>query len=164
MDDARYAEDVAALYAEAPERFVAARDELAARLKGTGEAGAAKRVKALRRPTAAAWVVDRVARERSTEFEALIRAGDELAAAQRAAAAGGGAESLREATEERRRLVGLLVGAAKDALERAGMSAPRATLDKVENTFMAIASDEGAGDRIRRGHARQGVARTGRVR
>ena len=151
MDDARYAEDVAALYAGAPERFVAARDELASRLKGSGDAEAAKRVKALRRPTTAAWAVDRVARGRSTELEALIRVGDELAAAQRAAAAGGGAESLREATEERRRLVGLLVGAAKDALERAGMAAPRATLDKVENTFMAIAADEGAGDRIRRG-------------
>ncbi len=151
MDDARYAEDVAALYAEAPDRFVAVRDELASRLKASGDADAAKRVKALRRPTTAAWAVDRVARERSRELEALFRAGKELGAAQRAAAAGGGAESLREATEERRRLVGLLVGVAKDELEQAGMAAPRATLDKVENTFMAIASDEVATERIRRG-------------
>ena len=151
MDDARYAEDVAALYAELPDRFVAARNELAARLKASGDAEGAKRVKALRRPTTAAWAVDRVARKRSTELESLIRAGGDLAAAQRAAAAGSGAESMREATEERRRLVGLLVGAAKDELERAGMAAPRATLDKVENTFMAIASDEDAGDRIRQG-------------
>ena len=151
MDDARYAEDVAALYEGAPERFVAARDELASRLNESGDAEAAKRVKALRRPTTAAWAVDRAARARSTELEALVRAGDELAAAQRAAAAGSGAESLREATEERRRLVGLLVGAAKAELERAGMAVPRATLDKVENTFMAIASDEGAGERVARG-------------
>ena len=151
MDDARYAEDVAALYAELPDRFVAARAELAAHLKESGDAEGAKRVKALRRPTTAAWAVDRAARTRSTELKSLIRADGDLAAAQRAAAAGSGAESMREATEERRRLVGLLVGAAKDELERAGMAAPRATLDKVENTFLAIASDEDAGDRIRRG-------------
>src|SRR4029077_13843274 len=129
VDDARYGDDVAALYAVAPDRFVAMRDELASHLKESGDPEAAKRVKALRRPTSAAWAVDRVARGRPGDLEALIRAGAELAAAQRAAAAGGGAESLREATEERRRLVGLLVAVARDELDRAGMAAPRATLD-----------------------------------
>jgi hypothetical protein len=142
---------VEGLYAEPPEHFVAARKELAARLKEGGDAGASKEAAALRKPTVAAWVVNRLARDRAGDIETLIEAGKNLASAQRTMAAGGGADRLHEAAGERRRLVDALVRAAASALEDAGMSAARATLDKVSNTLMALATDEDATDRVRRG-------------
>ena len=109
-------EAIEALYAETPDRFVAGRNELAARLKEAGDAEAAKKVAALRKPTVAAWAVDSLARVSPCELEALIRAGAELASAQREVAAGGSADRLREAADERRRLVDQLVRASADAL------------------------------------------------
>ncbi len=144
-------EAIAALYATVPEDFVAERNALAARLKGGGDPDGAKRVKALRRPTVAAWAVDALAREHARDLEALISAGEDLASAQRQAAAGEGAERLREATDARRSLTDGLVRAAAEALEGAAMPAPRATLDKVADTLMAIAFDAAAAERVRTG-------------
>jgi hypothetical protein len=144
-------EAVEALYAETPDRFVAARNELAAHLTNAGDPDAAKQVTALRKPTVAAWAVDRLARDHSRELEALILAGKDLASAQREVAAGGRVDRLRQAADERRRLVDQLVRASADALASAGMSAARATLDKVADTLMAIATDEEAAERVRRG-------------
>jgi hypothetical protein len=144
-------EGVEALYAEPPDRFVAARNELAARLGSGGDLPAAKQVTALRKPTVAAWAVDRLARDRPRELEALIAAGKDLASAQRQVAAGGGVERLRETADERHRLVDQLVRAGGNALQSAGMSATRATLDKVSDTLMAIATDQEAAEKVRRG-------------
>jgi hypothetical protein len=144
-------EAVEALYAETPERFVAARNDLAARLRDSGDPDAAKQVTALRKPTVAAWAVDSLARDRAGELDALILAGKDLASAQREMAAGGSVDRLRAAADERRRLVDQLVRASADALQSAGMSATRATLDKVSDTLMAIATDQEAATRVRRG-------------
>jgi hypothetical protein len=140
--------DVRTLYATMPGDFVAARNELAAHMKDAGDAAGAKQVKALRRPTVAAWAVDALAREHAGDLEGLIRAGEDLAAVQRQVAAGGGSDRLREATEERRRIIDRLVRAAADALGTADMPAPRATLDKVADTLNAIASDQGAAEQV----------------
>jgi hypothetical protein len=143
--------EIGALYAESPDRFVAARKELAARLGEAGDVRASKEVSALRKPTVAAWAVDRLALDHASDIEALIDVGKKLASAQREVAAGGGVDRLHEASNERRRLVERLVHASAGVLESAGMSAARATLDKVSNTLMAIATDEEAADRVRRG-------------
>jgi hypothetical protein len=143
--------DVEALYAEPLGRFIEARTELVARLKATGNADAAKAASALRKPTVAAWAIDRLARDRPRDIEALLAAGEELRSAQRRAAAGGGVERLQEAGRERRRLVERLVDAASDLLEEAGMSSARSSLDKVSDTLTAIATDEEAAERVRRG-------------
>jgi hypothetical protein len=144
-------EAVAALYAETPDRFVAARNELAARLKDAGDPDAAKQVTALRRPTVAAWAVDHLARDYARELDALIDVGRHLASAQRGTAVGGDADRLRETAGERRRLVDRLVRASAKALEDAGLSATRATLDKVTDTLMAIATDQEAAEKVRGG-------------
>jgi hypothetical protein len=140
-----------ALYDEPPDRFIAARNELAARLKEDGDVGASKDVSALRKPTVAAWAVDRLARDHARDIEALIEVGKKLASAQREVAGGGGVDRLHEASSERHKLVDRLVRASAGVLEKAGMSSARATLDKVSNTLMAIATDEDAADRVRRG-------------
>jgi hypothetical protein len=139
------------LYAEPPDRFITARGDLSTRLKSDGDVRAAKVVTALRKPSVAAWAVNRIARDRSSDVESLIRLGVNLAEAQRTVASEGGVDRLRDVGAERRRLVERLVREAATTLESAGMSAARATLDKVANTLMAIATDDDAAERVRRG-------------
>ncbi len=151
MNDVYGIEGVEDLYAGPPDRFVASRNGLAARLKSAGEDAAAIAVKGLRRPSVAAWAIDAAARSHGDDLDALIRAGEALGAAQRSMAAGGGADRLREITEERRRLIVRLVRAATRALEEAGLSSARATIDKVADTLTAISSDAEAAALVRRG-------------
>lgn len=142
---------VEALYAESPGRFIEARHDLVERLKEAGALDTAREARALRKPTTAAWAVNRIAREHPREMEALIAAGKDLASAQREVASGGSVDRLREAASERRRLVDLLVRAASQTLKDAGMAAARATLDEVSSTLMAIATNQEAAERVRRG-------------
>ena len=144
-------DEVQALYAGPPDRFVASRNALVARLKDAGDLDEAKRVAALRKPTVAAWAVDSLAHDHARELDALIEVGRHLASAQRGLISGGDAERLRETAAERRRLVERLVRSSEEALEEAGIPAPRATLDKVADTLMAVATDQDAAEKVRRG-------------
>ena len=76
--------EVRELYRSAPEGFIAARDSLAKRLREDGHDADADEVKKLRRPTVAAWALDRLADVAADEVGRLLDAGAELARAQRA--------------------------------------------------------------------------------
>jgi hypothetical protein len=135
------------LYAGPPEDFVAARDQLAADLKAAGDAESAKTVKALRRPTVAAWALNQLARQRPEDVQALLDAGRDLRQAQANAMAGGGPEALREATARRRAATRTLVDQAGRILSEAGRGAD-AQRDAVAGTLDAAALDEGVGRRL----------------
>jgi hypothetical protein len=134
-----------------PEDFVAARDELARRLRREGDAEAAKRVKALRRPPLSAWAVNRLARERGPALDRLLAAGQRLRAAQEAALAGEGADELRAAAKAEREVVGGLVEAALELLGEAGHPTTEATRDRVAATLHAAAASPDAADLVRHG-------------
>jgi hypothetical protein len=134
-----------------PEDFVAARDELARRLRREGDAEAARRVKALRRPSVSAWAVNRLARERGPAVDRLLAAGERLRAAHRAALAGEGADELRAAAKAEREAVGGLVAAALELLGEAGHPTTEATRDRVAATLHAAAASPDAADLVRHG-------------
>jgi hypothetical protein len=90
------------LYALPPAEFVAARDALAKRLKAEGDAEGAKEIKALRRPTAAAWAVNQLARNHAGALGELLELGERLRRAQAKALSGRGAGMLKELLAERR--------------------------------------------------------------
>jgi hypothetical protein len=139
------------LYALPREEFLKARDALAKELKAAGDRDSAEEVKALRKPSVAAWAVNRLARTRAAEIQHLIEAGQELQRIQRKAASGMTREALRAATSARRRLVDSLVEEAEEILREAGHAASRPTLDHVSQTLEAVALDEQAQDLVRRG-------------
>jgi hypothetical protein len=85
-----------------PEEFVAARDELAKRLKAEGNAEEAAAVKKLRKPTVARWVTEQVRRRHTREVDALREASADVAQAQEAAVTRGDRDALRDATAKRR--------------------------------------------------------------
>jgi hypothetical protein len=139
------------LFGLPPEEFVAARDELARRLRREGHADAAKRVKALRRPPLSAWAVNQLARGRGPGLDGLLAAGERLRAAHQAALAGEGAAELRAAAKAEREAVAGLVTAAMALLGEAGHATTDATRDRVAATLHAAAASPVAADLVRHG-------------
>jgi hypothetical protein len=139
------------LFGLPPEEFVAARDELARRLRREGDAEAAKQVKALRRPSLSAWAVNRLARERRRALGPLLAAGERLRAAHQAALAGEGAAELRSAAKAEREAVAGLVETALELLREAGHPTTDATRDRVAATLHAAAASPEAADLVRNG-------------
>ncbi|MEA2251918.1 MAG: hypothetical protein QOG70_2160, partial [Solirubrobacteraceae bacterium] len=101
------------LYGVALDEFVPARDALARELRDEGRRGEAAAVKALAKPSVAAWAVNQAVRTQRGAARELWRAGDDLAAAQAAVLEGrGSGADLRAAGERERKAVEALVGAA----------------------------------------------------
>jgi hypothetical protein len=139
------------LFGLPPEEFVAARDELARRLRREGDAEAAKQVKALRRPSLSAWAVNRLARAPGRPLGPLLAAGERLRAAHQAALAGEGAAELRSAAKAEREAVAGLVETAMELLREAGHPTTDATRDRVAATLHAAAASPEAADLVRNG-------------
>jgi hypothetical protein len=116
-------EEAAALFREAPEGFIAARNALAARLADAGDADGSRAVKALRKPTVVAWALDQAAERDPDGVRALLDAGAELRAAQQAALSSkrGATDRLQQAGAARKEAVARLAKAAEAALSDAGV-------------------------------------------
>ena len=80
------------LYGVDPNEFVAARNDLAKRLRKEGNRELAAEVAKLRRRRPAAWAVNQLARRHRDEVEELVRLGEALRAAQDEALSGAGPE------------------------------------------------------------------------
>src|ERR671939_245892 len=107
------ADDADDLYGLALDAFVPERDALAKRLRSDGRRAEADEVKALRKPSVAAWAVNQVVRSQPKAARALWDAGDALIAAQEALLEGrGDAAALRAAVEAEREAVDALLEAA----------------------------------------------------
>ncbi len=141
------ADDLDDLFALPPEEFTAARDRLA---RATEDRDGSRAVKALRRPTVAAWAVNQTVRRHRGALDRLLAAGREVRAAQRRAASGLSAPAFGKAIAERRRLVGELTDLAVAVLAEAGRAAEPQTR-AIANTFEAAAADESAAEAVAAG-------------
>jgi hypothetical protein len=141
-------ERVARLYGLPLDRFTAERNALAAELSSDGDGDAAAAVKALRKPSAAAWAANQLVRAEPDLVEALLGAGGELRQAHRQAASGRRAEQLRAAADAERAAVERLMARAPAALGRAPTPA---LSESIRNTLHAASSDDEARDRVRTG-------------
>ena len=144
-------QEVEQLFELAPEAFVAARDQAAARLRRAGDREAAARVKALRRPPLAAWAVNQLARGHRAEVDRLLEAGARLRAAHQAALAGRGAAELRAATKTERETASRLVAAAVEVLRASGHPVTETTRERIAASLHAAASDPAAAELVRSG-------------
>ena len=122
--------------------FVAARDELAKRARTDGQRELADRVKGLRKPTVAAWLVNRLARERELDVQRLLKAGEALRKAQAGAAKSASAEEFVEARRDEQRALDRLADAAREIAEREGVGA--GAVEKATQSLRAASlTDEG---------------------
>jgi hypothetical protein len=123
------------LYAVRPEEFTALRSKLAAAAKQRGDAAAAKRISAARKPTTAAWIVNLLPRSNVDAKQSLAELGERLRTAH--AAMDGAA--IRKLSSEQRELVDELARAAFDAAE---LSNPAGALhEDVTGTLQAAVAD-----------------------
>ena len=137
-----HAGEIDRLYALPLEEFTAERDELAKRLRKDGDREAAAAVKALKKPSVAAWAVNQVRRDRPDDVRRLLEVTKELHRVYAKLSSAGARERLEEAAEMQRELIRLLARCAAQLLEAGGHNASEATLGKVADTFRAAALDE----------------------
>ena len=139
------------LYGLPPGEFTRARDERAKELRGSGDRAAADAVKALRKPTVAAWALNQLARERGKELDRLLSAGETLRAAQEELLAGGDRSAFQEAATAERDLVAELTAAAREIVSASGERPGAGVEEKVSATLHAAALDEETAEELRAG-------------
>lgn len=122
-------DDIDALFALPLPEFTAARNELAKALRAGGDKAAAAEVKALRKPTTAAWAVNQVVRADLDGAAALCELGDRMREAQAGLLEGAGPAAVREATAARRTLLDRLTDAGAALVGDGQREAIRATFD-----------------------------------
>lgn len=144
------------LYSLAPTRFTAARDSRARELK-QAEPTLAAQVKALRKPSVAAWVVNLLVRQETAQVEEMLAVGAALREAQ--AALDG--EELRALTRQRRQLTAAVTARARALAAGAGHRVTEPVAAQVEATLTAAMLDPGAAGAVRSGLLVGALAATG---
>ncbi|GAA0588114.1 hypothetical protein [Streptomyces crystallinus] len=136
------------LYVTPPPEFVARREELAATAKTAGDTEAARRIRAARRPTLAAWAANLLRHTHPEESERFLELGQALREAYQALDADG----IKELNEQRRSVVSALSGQAAELAEDAGHRLSDAARQDVETTLRAVLADQEAADAWATGH------------
>ncbi|MGO4189235.1 hypothetical protein [Pseudarthrobacter sp. TAF60_1] len=146
MDDKALTAIAVDLYALPFDEFMAARTAAAKAATGSGKELPAA-VKALPKPSVAAWAVNMMAVHESAVLAQLADLGQRMRAAQSSF----DATALRELARERRAMLSDAVDTARSVAERNGraISAPIAT--DVERTLGALITDEGAAAAVQSG-------------
>jgi hypothetical protein len=123
------------LYWVKPEEFTAVRTRLSAAAKDREDTSAAKRISAARKPTTAAWVVNRLVLSHARTRQRLTDLHERLLAAH----AEMDGDRIRELSKEQRKLVDELT---KSAFETAEVANPSSALrDDVVGTLQAAVAD-----------------------
>lgn len=146
-------ETIRELYAAPPDRFTAAREKAAS---AAGDPALAKAIKALRKPTVAAWTVNLLAIRRPELIASLI----ELAASLRSAQRELRGDQLRKLAAERRKVISSLVAQAQSlaAKEQPGV---KIAVAEVESTLAAAMADEQVASQVQSGRLVRTTAAAG---
>jgi hypothetical protein len=136
--------DADALYRLPPEEFTAARDAAAKQAKAAGDKEAAAALKALRKPSASAHLVNLLATRERELLEQLLDLGPALAQAQ----AQGQGDALRTLGAQRRELVEAVTARAVELGEREVSAAVR---EEVAGTLEAAQADPSSAEAVRSG-------------
>ncbi|QCD61006.1 hypothetical protein [Streptomyces hawaiiensis] len=125
------------LYALRPEEFTAARASAMASARTAGDRELAERIRALRKPSLAAWVSNLLVRGSPGEVEPLLRLGEGLRQAHQDL---DGAQ-LRELSRRQHALIRALSLQARQLAEEAGHPIGESVQREVENTLHAVLAD-----------------------
>jgi hypothetical protein len=152
-----FEEAASRLYATPAGDFIATRNELAKQLKADGDQLGSTRLKALRKPTVAAWLANLVAHELPDEIDDLLALGDEF----REATADLDGERLRELTPKRHKLLDKLAKEATKLSEREGQKVSADVGQKLRETLDAALVDPAAGEAVREGRLSSALRHVG---
>lgn len=146
--DAEFDQLADELYARPPAEFIAARDARAKAARAAGDSQLADALRALRKPTTAAWLANALVRERPRKVGRLLELGDALRRAQAAF----DADALRRLTRARRDLIGELSSTARELAAAEGADGVgTSTLRELDATLEAALLEPRAAEELRRG-------------
>jgi len=132
------------LYALTLPEFTPARDARAKELKGTD---LAKEVKALKKPSLAAWVVNLLVRQEAEQVDQVLAVGAALRQAQESMSG----DDLRQLTRQRRQVTAAVTTQARRLARENGQKITEAVAGQVEATLTAAMVDEGCAKAVRSG-------------
>ncbi|MEV7135074.1 hypothetical protein AB0N24_19570 [Arthrobacter sp. NPDC093128] len=147
MDEQQLADIAAALYRLPLEEFVTARTTAAKAAAADSGRAPADDVRALPKPSAAAWAVNMLAVHRPGPLNELAKLGALMRSAQDDLDAG----ALRSLAQERRQLLNKVMDTARTVAEEHGRKLSGAVATEVEQTLRAATVDEGAAAAVRSG-------------
>ena len=142
------------LYALPLADFTPRRDALAKSLKGTPQAA---QVKALKKPSLAAWVVNLLVRREPGQVDQVLAVGEALREAQ----ANLSGDELRALTKQRRQLTAAVTTTARRHALEFGQKVTQSVADEVEATLTAAMIDESAAAAVRSGLLVKSLKTTG---
>jgi hypothetical protein len=134
--------------------FTPARDAKAKELKGTELAGP---VKALKKPSLAAWVVNMLVRHETEQVDQVLAVG----AALRDAATSLDGKELRELTKQRRQLTNAVTARARGVASSLGVKVTQSVADQVEDSLTAAMLDPDCAKALRSGLLVAAMSATG---
>ncbi|GAA1824643.1 hypothetical protein [Agromyces salentinus] len=146
MADDAFADIASSLYELPPDEFTAARNARVKHLRSS-DRDLADAVADLRRPSPAAWLVNRLARLRADQLAQLLDLGEQLREAQ----AELDASALVGLAKQRRKVVRALAEDAGALAEELGHPVRAPVLDDVAATLQAAMTDAAAADAVRTG-------------
>jgi hypothetical protein len=130
------------LYTTPPSGFVARRETLALAARTAGRVDDARRIRAARRPTLAAWAANLLLRSEPEESRQFLELGQALREAYDAL----DAESLKALSAQRRRVVSALSRQAAQLARDAGQRLSEPVQQDLEATLRAVLADPDAAD------------------
>jgi hypothetical protein len=142
-DEQTLADIKARLYALPPDEFTEARDTAAKQAPGP----LARSIKALRRPTLSAWLVNLLAAHRPDELDELLSIGEQLRDAHQAPRG----QELRELSVRRQAVITSLVALARDLATEHGRTVRDDAAWEAEGTLRAALADADVADLVRAG-------------
>ncbi|GEP32968.1 hypothetical protein NSZ01_07360 [Nocardioides szechwanensis] len=142
------------LYALSLPDFTPARDARAKELKGSDLTAP---VKALKKPSLAAWVINLLVRREGEQVDRILEVGASLREAQ-AAMSG---DDLRALTRQRRQVTAAITQQARSLASEAGVKVTSAVADQVEATLTAAMLDERCAQAVRSGLLVTALSTTG---
>jgi hypothetical protein len=146
------------LYALAPGDFIEARDGLLRQARESGDRDLAGAISALRKPTAVAWLANRLARERPEQLADFLALGPPLREASETLSG----QALRDLSRQRQQLVAALVREARQVA--AAQPGPRISEDVargLETTLHAALADPDAAALLAAGRLSGVLSHTG---
>lgn len=136
--------DLGELYAGPWQDFVAQRDRLVAQARAAGDRPAAQALKALKKPTRGAWLVNLLAHHEPDQLAEVLELGESLARAHRDA----DPDELRRLSALRGAVINSLTGRASALATERGYAAPESIRQEVAETLQAAMADPALADRV----------------
>lgn len=145
------------LYGVPLKEFVVARDERATTARAEGDRDLSEQIRALRKPSATAWIVNLLARERPELVQEVLDLGEELREAQ----ADPDGERLRILDQQRRLLLTRVALESSGLARRHDQSYGPAATASVDETVRAAMADTEAGLAVQAGMLVSGLSAAG---